>query len=369
MNAPSFDSSSRLILVAPHPDDESLACSVILQRATRAGARVRVIYATDGDNNPWPQRVVQRKWRLTEFDCARWGQLRRQEAMNALEVLGVDHSDVAFLGLPDQGLTNLLLSGCDQTVARFAHCITEWAPTDILGPDLSDTHPDHSALAVMLRVVLEKLPPPIRCRSIWNFLVHGNSPQFFRRAAPLRQRPQETATKIAAIDCHKTQLKLSARRFTAYAARPEYFAACGLSCDQSDQVWNASRNSGEFFITVPSTPGRSLRRRHKLFLFGCKPSGELRSVYLTVDHRSRTCMFDYASGKCIGLVGIEGSPSTDLRIAIPRNLFSFDRGLYLKLDRRGIFFDHTGWMEAAEDLDPVQPASAEIAAELSLAVS
>jgi LmbE family N-acetylglucosaminyl deacetylase len=49
LNAPSFTAQSRLMVIAPHPDDESLACGIVLQRAVRAGARVRVIYATDGD--------------------------------------------------------------------------------------------------------------------------------------------------------------------------------------------------------------------------------------------------------------------------------------------------------------------------------
>jgi len=41
-------------MIAPHPDDEALACSVILQHAVRAGTVIRVVYATDGDDNPWP---------------------------------------------------------------------------------------------------------------------------------------------------------------------------------------------------------------------------------------------------------------------------------------------------------------------------
>ena len=52
------------MLIAPHPDDEALACSIILQRAVRANAAIRVVYVTDGDDNPWPQRVLERKWRL-----------------------------------------------------------------------------------------------------------------------------------------------------------------------------------------------------------------------------------------------------------------------------------------------------------------
>ena len=54
MLIPIFTTRSRLIMIAPHPDDEALACSVILQHAVRAGTVIRVVYATDGDDNPWP---------------------------------------------------------------------------------------------------------------------------------------------------------------------------------------------------------------------------------------------------------------------------------------------------------------------------
>ena len=56
------------MLIAAHPDDESLACSIVLQHAVRNGAAIRVVYATDGENNPWPQRVIERKWRLDKAD-------------------------------------------------------------------------------------------------------------------------------------------------------------------------------------------------------------------------------------------------------------------------------------------------------------
>ena len=73
MSAPMFTSDSRLMLIAPHPDDEALACGIILQHAVRADAPIRVVYATDGDDNPWPQRVLERKWRLNAADRKRWG--------------------------------------------------------------------------------------------------------------------------------------------------------------------------------------------------------------------------------------------------------------------------------------------------------
>src|SRR5262249_47214467 len=146
MIIPTFNSDSRLMMFAPHPDDESLACGIILQRAVRAGAAVRVVYATDGDDNPWPQRLLERKWRLNAADRKRWGKLRRTEALAALRVLGLRPSSARFLALPDQKLTRLLTHDCKPALARFATIITEGCRTDILGASHAATHDDRYAL-------------------------------------------------------------------------------------------------------------------------------------------------------------------------------------------------------------------------------
>src|SRR4029077_10201289 len=221
LTAPTFDIRSRLMLIAPHPDDEALACSIILQQAVRAGAAIHVVYLTDGDNNPWPQRTLERRWRLSLSDRKRWGKLRRSEALAALRVLGIHASDVQFLALPDQGLTDLLLRDCNSALARLTQVIDDWSPTDILAPSLSDIHPDHNASAVMMRLIFaDFLPPGV---SQWNYLVHGRSSAFFDRAAELSPSEVETATKRDAIRRHQTQMKLSRRRFLRYATRPERF--------------------------------------------------------------------------------------------------------------------------------------------------
>src|SRR5947209_8614848 len=168
---PALNSASRLMLLAPHPDDEALACSIVLQRAVGAGAAIRVVYATDGDDNPWPQRVLERKWRIDIADRKRWGQLRRSEALASLRVLGVDWLHTEFLALPDQGLTNLLRTDRRSTIERFAEIIRSWSPTHLLVPSILDTHPDHSALAVILRLALAEIFEPRTSMS--SYAVHG----------------------------------------------------------------------------------------------------------------------------------------------------------------------------------------------------
>src|ERR1700736_10675 len=191
------------MLIAPHPDDEALACSVILQQAVRAGAAIRIVYVTDGENNPWPQRVLERRWRLSASDRKRWGKLRRAEALAALRVLDIQPRDVQFLALPDQGLTGLLLRDCYSALTPLTRVIDDWSPTDILAPSPLDIHPDHNAVAVMIRLIFADLLAPRI--SQWNYLVHGRSPAFFDRAAELPSSELETATKREAIRCHQTQ--------------------------------------------------------------------------------------------------------------------------------------------------------------------
>src|SRR5438046_7611336 len=137
MDIPKFDSSARLRLFVPHPDDEALACSVILQQAVRAGAAIRIVYVTDGDDNPWPQRALERRWSLSPSDRKRWGKLRRAEALAALRVLDIHPADVQFLALPDQGLTDLLLRDCNSAITRLTQVIDDCSPTDPLSPTVS----------------------------------------------------------------------------------------------------------------------------------------------------------------------------------------------------------------------------------------
>src|SRR6185369_1868960 len=83
VSLPSFNSSSRLLVFAPHPDDESLGTGILLQQAVAAGAAICVVYLSDGENNPWPQRALSRRWRLNATDRQRWAKLRRREAIAA----------------------------------------------------------------------------------------------------------------------------------------------------------------------------------------------------------------------------------------------------------------------------------------------
>ena len=347
---PAFTSGSRLLLFAPHPDDESLACSILLQRAVRAGATVRVVYVTDGDDNPWPQRVLERKWRLNANDRRRWGKLRRTEALAALRVLGVNSSAARFLALPDQKLTATLMCDCQSTLERFAEIIADWRPTDLLVPSISDTHPDHNALAVMLRLVLSESFSDLlatRQMAAWSYVVHGRSPAFFVRAETICQSHCETATKLRAIRCHKTQLKLSRKRFLAYAGRQEHLVKLGARDETiaDGSIISAFRLPHSLRVELRLCPKAMRMAEPALFVLGRSEAGALRCATMRVPARSSSIeMLDSASLDDLSQAEYCGNAFAG-QLTVPVSIFSSASAIFVKLERRSWFFDEAGWLE------------------------
>jgi len=210
-------SSDRLLILAPHPDDESIATGGLIQVARAAGAAVRVIVLTDGDNNPWPQRWIEKRWHIDAAARRRWGARRREEARAALRVLGLAAEDAVFLGFPDLGLTDLLMRNEPQIIHALRTQIDEFRPTMLILPAVSDRHPDHSAAHILARAALTQLPIP----RLYTFAVHGRS------AAPaavvVELTSHERDIKRAAILAHRTQMQLSQRRFVRYADSAEVY--------------------------------------------------------------------------------------------------------------------------------------------------
>src|ERR1700730_18250023 len=142
------------MIVAPHPDDESLGTGGLLQRAFASQVPVQILFGTKGENNPWAQRFWERRRNIAPDERVEWGERRQQEALNAISVLGGKPDCAKFLNLPDQGITRLLMKGDPKLLALFAKEIEEWRPTLVVIPTMLDTHPDHSALSVALSTVL-----------------------------------------------------------------------------------------------------------------------------------------------------------------------------------------------------------------------
>jgi len=222
---PAFSAQTRLLVVAPHPDDETIATGLLIQQVLAAGGEVRIVLLTEGDNNPWPQRWLERRVRIRTADRLRWGRRRHAEMLQALARLGVPAQALQSLGWADLGLTGELLQSRGASVSALAVAIGQFSPSLVVAPALADRHPDHAAAHVLVRLALTELadPPPLL-----NYLVHGRGGDGDGDVFEVSATAGQSVRKRAALAEHHSQMALSGKRMQRLAARPEHLAGLPL---------------------------------------------------------------------------------------------------------------------------------------------
>jgi LmbE family N-acetylglucosaminyl deacetylase len=206
---------ARTLIIAPHPDDDAIAAGGLIQRILCRGGEVRVVFITDGDNNPWPQRLIQRKWFLDRDDRRSWGALRQEEALCSLARFGMNERAAAFLGFPDQRIAGLARRGDLRLRQALEDHIARFDPTLVVSPSSLDLHADHRAIAWFAHAAAAE-------RQMVTYVVHGSAPAN-RLACRLQLTDRERQCKREAIECHQSQLLLSRERFLSYAGATELF--------------------------------------------------------------------------------------------------------------------------------------------------
>ena len=334
------------MVFAPHPDDETLATGGLLQQAAAAGSAVQVIFATDGDNNPWPQQAIERRWHITPADRIRWGTRRRKEALAALACLGVPANHAVFWGYPDQGLTKLLLAKDAEPLVRIAAAVADWRPTLLVTPSALDRHPDHSALAVLIHFALAPLDPQMLRYTELSYLVHPRPTPHIR--LHLQLRPEEQARKREAILCHTTQLRLSRRRFLAFARDSEQFLtpADPTNYDADHHPVRGGRVAGSLLkleIVMrrrPSTFGTAT-----LHVAGDDPAtGGVRYAVVLPGKSAVVNVRDVVSGTVITQAHFWGNWQGG-KVLLPLAMLQHTQRVFVKLACRFGIFDEAGWRE------------------------
>jgi LmbE family N-acetylglucosaminyl deacetylase len=215
---PAFSGQTRLLVVAPHPDDETIATGLLIQQVRAAGGEVRILLLTAGDNNPWPQRWLERRVRIRDIDRQRWGQRRHAEMLQALQQLGLPAQTLESMGWPDMGLTECLLESGRTVVPALAAAIERFRPSLIVLPALDDRHPDHGAAHVLVRLaLLEQAAPP----QLLAYLVHGHAHD--AGFIDIHGSVEQAANKAAALVAHRSQMALSGGRLRRLASRSERY--------------------------------------------------------------------------------------------------------------------------------------------------
>jgi LmbE family N-acetylglucosaminyl deacetylase len=119
-------SGNDALVIAPHPDDESIGCGGSLIRHIKAGSRVKVIFLTYGDKGDYDGRYGKD-----------YIKIRMKSARKALNVLGV--TDYEFWGYSDR---EFHLSVQDARI-RLSRTIEAFHPALIYAPSPFEVHPDH----------------------------------------------------------------------------------------------------------------------------------------------------------------------------------------------------------------------------------
>ena len=123
-----------MLIVAPHMDDEVLACGGLIATLPDP-RRVHVIYATDGTRSPAPLLPGDE----VTVDLRN---VRMNESITAMNLLGVPGANLRFLDLPEAGLPRV--APALQRLLR--ECLDEIHPDHVCAPFRYDRHPDHLAV-------------------------------------------------------------------------------------------------------------------------------------------------------------------------------------------------------------------------------
>jgi LmbE family N-acetylglucosaminyl deacetylase len=131
----------KVVVLAPHMDDETIGCGGAIARHVKAGASVHVIFLTDGRaGSSELSRLSGEARRTKELDLMR---VRKDEARGALHTLGV--SDMVFLDVEDGQLET-----APQTSQRLREILDRIRPDIVYVPCFLEEHPDHRAASRLL---------------------------------------------------------------------------------------------------------------------------------------------------------------------------------------------------------------------------
>jgi len=263
---PGIDSATSLLVVAPHPDDETLCCGGAIQRVIEAGGRVAVVWLTSGDAERMGLMLKSHSLFPAPAVARELGTQRMDEARRATATLGVAPVGQLFLGYPDGGLLELLARHrstpytspatgaasvpyadalypghpytAESLERDFLAVLERVQPTLILAPTPLDTHADHRAAGLLVQSVNAPRAgaPPVR---YW--IVHGGegwpSPAELLPGLPLTPAPIATSLapatfvlepaeedrKFLALEVYQTQMRVMAPFLLSFVRTNELY--------------------------------------------------------------------------------------------------------------------------------------------------
>lgn len=266
-----INKEDRILILAPHPDDEVIGCAGIIQEALNKKARVKIIYLTNGDHNQLAFIVYEKRLVFRKGEFIHMGEVRRKEAISATSSLGLSLEDIIFLGYPDFGTFTMftrywkspkpfksMLTRVSKVpypenfsfgssylpeniLSDLKRIIEEYKPNKIFVSHPADTNGDHRAFSLFLNVALWDLQGKIPAARLYHYLVHHIGWPRPARYHPdlsiaipgdletsgnwscFELKPHMVSEKYNALRCYKSQTESSAFYLFSFARVNELF--------------------------------------------------------------------------------------------------------------------------------------------------
>lgn len=201
---PAVPKQTRLLVIAPHCDDEALGCGAIIHDVIQAGGQVLVVIMTNGDGFTIATEEEFHRLFLTQADYVNSGYTRQKETIQGLQLLGVTEKQIVFLGYPDRGLKSLWADHWDNSepyqsrytgsdhspynnsyqqnapyagqavLGNLEQIMLAFQPNLILAPHPADEHPDHAATWAFTVASMAKLNSSkiVSGANLYTYLIH-----------------------------------------------------------------------------------------------------------------------------------------------------------------------------------------------------
>ncbi|CAN5669242.1 PIG-L family deacetylase [soil metagenome] len=186
----------QVVVVAPHPDDETLGAGGVIATTLSAGFDVTVVSCSDGEG---------------AYDDPGLGARRRDEldlALRRLAGSSVDPGTGGTLSCVRLELPDGQLSRHEATLVSHLEMLTSCAAA-VIGPWPGDGHPDHEAVGRACEQVTRHRPQDLFTYPIWAW--HWGTPD---------QLPMDPMVRVT-LDCSARLAKTKALgAFTSQTLRP-----------------------------------------------------------------------------------------------------------------------------------------------------
>lgn len=183
--APAVPPSGRVVVVAPHPDDEILGAGGILAVLTAAGSGIVLVAVTDGEaSHPGREHELRSR--------------RPRESATAAQRLGTEPIVSHRLGHADGGIDE------DRLVVELGGLV---GPGDLLlAPWWRDGHPDHDLVGRAALAVCQRRSTEMLAYLVWTWQWASPLNVPWGQACRVELSSQIAARKRAAAHCFRTQI-------------------------------------------------------------------------------------------------------------------------------------------------------------------